>query len=301
MFYPNTLQEIENNVNTGVEYEIALFYQLLPFEEHRSEVLKAIKNRKDSKKILDIVKITDTNQICAALNERGLVLSDVSFETQNDNIGPSDIVMHVEDSSNNKFCIGLSVKYANTCTLNVTGRKFITQDQIDDLKEKYLSIYFPQYISQMANLFGNAKNWHRKESPVTTSFIDEIRNAVIENWPNIQNKELLLSSLFHASSPIEFWVIQYGKRGYELQPRPNTIDVLRANDIEIRKHETSYVAFYLDEVRIGKMQVKFNNGFIESNLNIKKVRKKKNADFFQDGLEFIYGKPFGSWNFSVEK
>lgn len=301
MLHPNTLQEIRQNTNTGVEYEIVLFYQLLLDEEQRCDVLEAVKVRKDCDKILRIIKNTDTRPIYIALEERGFTLEDISFETQNDEVGPSDIVMYLTDAAHRKSRIGLSVKYANTCTLNVTGRKFTGENRIDELWNKYLITYLPEFRQQMANLYGNAKNWHRKESPITTNFIDEIRNAVIENWPHIDNKGDLLSNLFHKTSPIDFWVIQYGTRGYSLQTEPSTVDISRANDVVVRKYETSYVAFYLDDIRIGKMQVKFNNGFIESIFNRKGVRKKRNADFIQDGLEFIYGRPFGSWNFSVEK
>ena len=42
MLYPTTLFEIENNINTGVEYEIALFYQLVPSNE-KPLIMDAVK------------------------------------------------------------------------------------------------------------------------------------------------------------------------------------------------------------------------------------------------------------------
>ena len=131
--------------------------------------------------------------------------------------------------------------------------------------------------------------------------IDEIRDAVIVNWPNVHDKTTLLRNLFHDESPIEFWVVNYSRSGYELKMIPSTIDMNQADDVRVMKYQTSYVAFYLGSERVGHMQVKFNNGFIESNFNHKGERKKRQPDLIRDGLEFNYGQPFGSWNFSVEE
>jgi len=45
---------------------------------------------------------------------------------------------------------------------------------------------------------------------------------------------------------------------------------------------------------VGHMQVKFNNGIVEK-------CKKKNADIECEEIKLSFGKPFSSWNFSVEK
>lgn len=293
MIYPYTLQEIRQNINTGVEYEIALFYKLLSTAEQQM-VLEAINSRFDKTKIYDIIEHTDIQQILDALESRGLTLYDISFETQNDNIGPSDIVLHLKDSNDKNLQIGISVKYANTCSLNVTGRRFISELQISTLKEE-LPRYTNMYIKEMSDKYGDINNWFRKRKPSSTTdvYIDLIRDAVIENWSNITDKPNLLSALFHSDSPIEFWVITYNKNGYILKTEPATVEVSRAQDIIIRKYQTSYVAFYLNNRMIGRMQIKFNNGFIEK-------CKKKNADLIYQDVKISYGKPFSSWNFSIE-
>ena len=302
MLYQYTENEIRSNTNTGVEYEIALFYCLLETKKDEQDmVYKALMSRNDSGKILDIISYTNTDKIYSELSRRRLSLVDVSFETQNDEVGPADIILFCIDQNGRESKVGLSVKYANTCTLNVTGRKFISDAQIGHLRDRYKTIYLPAYIKDMKKRFGHAINWHRKTSVVTDRMIDEIREAVIRNWPNVSDKKTLLKNLFHDESPIEFWVINYKKKNYVLNTRPSTIDMNRANDVEVRKYQTSYVGFYLDGERVGLMQVKFNNGFIESNFNHKNERKKKHPDFIQDGLEFNFGQPFGSWNFSVEE
>jgi hypothetical protein len=302
MLHHNTLYEIETNTNTGVEYEIALFYKLISNNsDEQSQVKKAIRKRLDSDKVEEIISYTNTSKILTALRERGLTLKDASFETQNDEVGPADVVLFAEDKAGKTHRIGLSIKFANTCTLNVTGRKFITDEQIKVLKEKYITKYIPEFKVYMKATYGHAENWHRKQHPITERMIDEIRDAVILNWPKVKNKVELMKNLFHDTSPIEFWVVNYSRTDYALKTKPSTIDMSRANDVVVKKYQTSYVAFYVDDVRVGRMQVKFNNGFVESNFNHKGLRKKQTCDFVVDGLEFIYGQPFGSWNFSVEE
>ena len=265
MLYTSTLSEVSNNINTGVEYEIALFYKLLRNQPNeQTQVMNAINRRYDVAKVKSIIAETDTSSIERALSAAGFVLVDASFETQNDEVGPADIVMHVTNRSGQKKKIGLSVKYANTCTLT--------------------------------NAYGNVNNWFRKRKPSNTTdqYIDLIRDAVIANWRNVRNKTTLLSALFHSDSPIEFWVVTYGNYGYTLKTKPQTIDMSRANDVTVGKYQTSYVAFYLDGIMVGHMQVKFNNGFVEK-------CKKLNPDVVCQGVEMAYGQPFSSWNFSVEK
>lgn len=296
MLYSYTLSEIRENINTGVEYEIALFYVLLSIKPNeQSQVMKAIQERWDAAKVKSIISYTNARQITDALSARGLSLSDVSFETQNDEVGPADVVMHTKDKDGKTRKIGLSIKFANTCTLNVTGRNFITDAQISQLR-RLLPEYTKRYIQEMTELYGDVNNWFRmrKPSKVTDAYIDLIRDEVIKNWRNVRNKTSLLSALFHSDSPIEFWVITYTDRNYTLKTKPQTIDMSRANDVTVGKYQTSYVAFYLDGAMVGHMQVKFNNGFIEK-------CKKITPDVTHQGVRMSYGQPFSSWNFSVEK
>ena len=58
MLYSYTIQEIRQNINTGVEYEIALFYKLLSPAE-RQIISDAINSRFDRTKIYNIIEHTD--------------------------------------------------------------------------------------------------------------------------------------------------------------------------------------------------------------------------------------------------
>ncbi len=291
MLHPATLHEIQHNGNTGVEYEIALLYCLLPDEDEKRQVLSAIRTRTDAAEIEHIIQHTDTGCITLALAGMGLSYRDCSFETQNDQVGPADIILYLTNGQR----LGLSVKYANTCTLNVTGLRFISKQQKEEL-QKQLKEYTRLYVEEMHRQYGAVANWFRRRKPskTTDAFIDLIRNAVIANWNSIPDKAELLQSLYHADSPINYWVVEYTRTGITLNTHPTKIDTLQANRVTVAKHETSFVAFYLDGKRIGHIQVKFNNGFVER-------CKKKQPDFIVEGVSMAYGKPFSSWNFSVEK
>ncbi len=82
MLYPSTLSEISNNINTGVEYEIALFFKLLESKKNeQKQVLNSICKRNDKSKIKEIIAQTDISPIENSLIELGYELVDVSFET----------------------------------------------------------------------------------------------------------------------------------------------------------------------------------------------------------------------------
>lgn len=291
MLHPNTLNEIQHNSNTGVEYEIALFYTLLKDTCEKTAVLNAIRLRHDADNIMQIIGKTDIFGIDRALAAQQRSYSDCSFETQNDQVGPADIVLYLTCGQQ----LGLSVKFANTCTLNVTGMRFITKQQKDQL-QKQLKAYTTLYIQEMQQGYGNATNWFRKRKPskTTDDFIDLIRDAVIDNWNNIPDIVQLLQSLYHADSPIPYWVVEYTHTGIQLTTTPTTIAADQAQRVTLQKYQTSFIAFYLDGQRIGHMQVKFNNGFVER-------CKKAKPDFTVDGIPMAYGKPFSSWNFSTER
>ena len=299
MLYPETLSIIRSNTNPGVEYEIALFFKLLSKDSSEAnDVMRAISARLDSRKIMSIINVTNTVHLITALQQEGLIYTDVSFETQNDEVGPADVILYVRDKSGVKSKLGLSIKYNNRNTLNPTARKFLTEQQIESLQTKFDKIYIPRYIHEMKLKYGNVTNWKRKRSESADAFYDLLRDAVIQNWPNIPNKAALLSQMFHKNSPIPFWIIYYSNTGYIIK-EPETIDESRVNEVIAEKYRDAFVAFKLDNKIIGKVQVKCNNGFIEDQFNHAGKAKKKEPDFILDGKPRIKGKPFGSWDFTL--
>lgn len=300
MLYKTTLNEIYTNTNPGVEYEIALFYKLLRNKANEQKsVMSAIEKRSDAEKIKSIISQTETSIIENELRNLGLELVDSSFETQNDNVGPADIVMFTNNGGTNKE-IGLSIKYANTCTLNSTSGRFITSEQRKEIEELYPS-YKRRFIKYMREHFGNASNWHRKRCPITNDFIDVLRDAVIANWNIRDDKREVLSAAFQDNSPIPFWVVTYGNHGYSLNVSPVCIDLSKSDEVIASKHSGQFVTFSLAGKEYARMQVKFNNGLLELNFDHKGRRKRETPSEVIDGIEFIDGDPFGSWNFSIIK
>ena len=292
-----TLDSIRTNKNTGVEYEIALFYRLLNTDQDMADVKGAISQRGDAKKIFSIAQKTDVGVIMRELVKRGLFLQNVVFATQDDTVGPSDIIMHLRDTRGDATQVGISVKYNNTCTLNVTGSKFLTDAQKAKLENK-LHDTVVLFVDEKKHLYGNAQNWFRdrsrSRSGITDDFIDQIRNEVIVAWGDKSKDERreIIRLLYQAKSPIDYWVYEYTAKGCNLDIAPVKLTDDEACAVTLGKHQTSYISFILRSKVVGLMQVKFNNGILEK-------CKKRIPDIVVDGIRMSYGRPFSSWNFSL--
>ncbi len=287
--------ELVENINTGIEYEYALYFCLLN-DKNKALFKECIIDKHPKRcEIEAIVARTNVSDILLTLRDWGLSIIDCRLETQNDEIGPSDIVLVVEDKlSHERTEIGISVKYQNSCTLNVTGASFMRKEDIANLKVLQKE-YTGRFINEMTAQYGITENWFRKRLPssITEEFIDLIRDKVIENWGWVENKEALVEKMFQMNSPIRYWVYEYKASGkYVLYLNPPCVDMNKVHQITVSKYQTSYIAFYLDGRMLRKMQVKFNNGFVEK-------CKKKIPDFVSDNIPMALGSPFSSWNFSV--
>lgn len=300
MLYPNTLEEIANNINTGVEYEIALFYKLSSKPDQKS-ILETINTRIDKDKITSIIEQTDIQPILDALYQNGLLLHDVTFETQNDEVGPSDIVMLVADNDNNKKQIGISVKFNNSCTCNCSYHYFLTESDKRTLINE-LPKFATKHIESMNSLFGSPSFWFRNRkcrfSGITNEFIDLIRDKIIENWQHKSNEEKInvLATMLQTYSPIKYWVYTYKNSSIELDINPYHISNKDVNRVVLAKSAGQFIKFLLDEEVFAQMQVKFNNGILERVRNSRQI-----PDIVVDGIAMKYGDAFGSWNFSLRK
>lgn len=300
MLHPNTISEIQHNSNTAIANEIALFYCLLNNEEEKKKVMEAISSRPNKEEVKSIITYTNIQPILDELTKRGLSLRDCSFETQNDAVGPSDVVMYVRDKSGQEFRLGLSVKKENECSKNPSGKNFLTDEIIAALKSQYPA-YLEKYKQQMRAKYGSAANWHRKTCPAVDEYIGLIRAQVISHWTQLPNKKHVLDKMYNTDSPIDYWIVKYVGNGYELNTSPRYIKKDDINRVELRPDASCFVGFYLENKRIAHMQVKHNNGFLELNFNHKGEQKRKTPLCIIDGIEFIAGDFFGSWNFNVDK
>lgn len=280
-----------NNNNTGVEFEYALFYLLNPESKRELFFSKVIQSHRSRDKIIEIVKNSHFEKLELRLSKSLWANYEVLLATQNDDIGPADIVL----KRSNSDLLGLSVKYENNCSLNITGRSFLTSTSLNNLNNE-LSITCSNYIIDMQTRFGNIENWFRKRktSIVTDKFIDKIRDCVILDWSkkNVTERKDLVDKFFHANSPINYWVVKYlnsTNNKYDLEIISNPIKNIIPENVTLSKKGTSYVAFNYQGVVIAQMQVKFNNGILQNSNGI-------NYDFLIMNKKIKAGDPFSSWN-----
>lgn len=278
--------------NPGFEFELALWYKLL--SKYNQEILgKEVINKHSQRyHILSIINGIDTTELSDKLKVNGFDSEEICLATQDDTVGPSDLVVI---SSNKK--LGISVKYANNCSTNISGRYFLSNSTTQEL-EQQLDTYCINFIEDMTDRYGDASNWFRKRkrSEVTDAYIDLIRTSIIDTWDNKseQEKSVLLRQLFQENSPFKYWIVTFYSLDSKFSLDINTEPKVWYNtqSIELKKYQTSYIGFYLNGNQIAKLQVKFNNGILERS-------KEKSPKYVVDDINMKKGDPFGSWNFSV--
>jgi hypothetical protein len=290
---PSEIQYLRNNHNTGIEFEYALFY-LLNSQSNRTVFNREVIQYHSAKnRILGIIAKSEISELLfklKALNKNSFV---VFLATQVDEVGPADILLRFSDME----FLGLSVKYQNNCTLNVSSKHFLTSRSVILLRSE-LRNSCQSYIAEMSLEYGQVNNWfrQRKTSKETDLFIDQVRDCVISDWngKTLEEKKDLLNMLVHGDSPINFWVVKYMNKGdkFKLDLNTNPIKKVEASLVRLTKESSSYVGFRFNGELFGKMQVKFNNGILEN-------AKGVTYDYALEGVNMKAGDPFGSWNFSV--
>lgn len=294
IYIPNYSYEyLINNNNTGIEYEYAIFYKLLSTSDQISFRRNVIAKHRKHFEINQVIQKLDASTLKQFVyNHFNGEPDKVSLTTQNDNVGPSDIVIH-----SNHDWLGLSIKYQNTCIANISSRYFITDEVRSSMKDKIFQMC-TRYIDEMRSTYGSADNWFRKrkKSRVTDEAIDLLRDEVIANWRYMtdDHKYEITRMLFHADSPIRFWQITLKKKIRNIELDIDRTPFLPSDSIQVslKKHKSSYVAFYANQKLIGKMQIKFNNGILEKGT-------KNDHKWCVDGKFIKQGDPFGSWNFNL--
>lgn len=326
MIHDNTLNDIRESHLKCVEYEIGMFLSLLTKEDEINDVRAAIATRRDSELIFDIANSTNKAAIYNILSYAGMTFDDVSFESQNDEVGPADVVIYATNRHKEQKKIGLSIKYDNDVICNYTGKDLLSENQINSLKER-LSDYANRYLSEMVDRFGSFQEWHRVrfetkqkiQSGVTNEYIDLIRDAVIENWNSMsqESKDSFLYKVYRTDSPLDYWIYSFQKKGkFILCTNPPYIRKSAYSRVSIGKVAGQYLGFYLDNRLIGKTQVKFNNGILEKYKSKRYMDAKKMGNLEQvnailnefaekgqgivvEGIPLKFGMPFNSWNFEI--
>lgn len=326
MLHEGTLEEIRTSNMPCVEYEIGMFLCLLTNEDEKEAVRNAASFRHDYSKILEIASETNKEAILNILQYAGMKFEDVSFETQNDEVGPADIVIYATNRHREQKQIGVSVKYDNDCICNYKGRDILTEEQITELK-RLIPLYASRYLEEMIERFGTFREWcrirfctnQRISSPITSEFIDLVRDAVIERWGTMseEDKDRFLYKVYQTDSPLDYWIYSFQKRGrFILCTNPPYIRRSSYPRVTISKIATQYLGFYLDNQLLGKTQIKFNNGIFERYSSKALTRAMANNDqasvdailtrfvnegkgIVVEGVPLKFGMPFTSWNFEI--
>lgn len=326
MLHENTLNKIRESHLKCVEYEIGMFLCLLTNPDEIKSVIEAASTRDDYKEILGIANNINKESILNILSYSGMSFNDVSFESQNDNVGPADIVIYATDRHGELKKIGVSIKYNNDVIYNYTGNELLTPDQKIILEEK-LPVFANRYLQEMIEKFGSFQEWYRIRfgrhtkitSVVTNEYIDLIRDAVLERWGNMsqEEKDIFLYRVYRTDSPLDYWIYNFQKRGRNiLCTNPPYIRRSEYPSVSLRKIAGQYLGFYIDGKLLGKTQVKFNNGILEKynsrsynnaleNNNQELAERILSRDIQQrkcivyEGIPLKLGSPFSSWNFEI--
>lgn len=283
--------EWSNNNNIGVEYEFALYYLLLD-NDYRDIFNKlTIYNHIKKDKILQIIEIQRDNIYQQISKPEYTLYKYVYLATQDDTVGPADIVLYENDDRTGNV-LGLSVKYNNSCNVNMSSSYFLTANDKDELK-KFQKDWIQNHIDYLVNKKGHAKNWFRQRKCGATSYsvscIDIIRNRAIHNWNNgYINKQDITDKLYQSDSPIDYKIWKFTKKKLKVLEKPFFDGNI--NEIIIDKYRKSYLGLYINDNLICKIQVKFNNGILE-----RSDPKSKNT-ICVDDIYMKMGDAFGSWN-----
>ena len=282
--------ELIQNNNTGIEYEYAICYLLQDDDTKRYFLEKVINNHPKREIILDLINNINISELIDLFNHNQIAISSAIPFTQDDDIGPSDIII----LGNNGEILGLSIKYENNCSLNFSSKLFFNEETLHDINERK-DIACDNYINEMRELYGNSDIWfrQRKRSIVVDNFIDEIRGRVIFIWENLNGdrKSEILQKLVHGNSPIQFWIVKVRKNlniDVEIYP----VQEWDPTYVNFRKHKSSNIRLFIYDAPIGDIQVKFNNGIIERGT-------ATNHDYLIDDIYMKNGQPLSSWNFSL--
>lgn len=280
---------LANNNNIAVEYEFATLYILLDPKYRDIFDKLTISNHTKRDKIYQIIEAQKANIYQQISKPEYSMYKYVYFATQDDTVGPSDIVLYENEDKTGKV-LGISVKYNNNCNVNMSSSYFMTANAKNELK-CFQKEQTYKHIDYLIHTNGHANNWFRKRksTPHSVTCIDIIRNRIIYNWNNQYiNKQIVIDKLYQTNSPIDYEVWKFTKKKLKVIEKP--IFNYNINEIYIGKYKRSYIGLYINDNLICKIQVKFNNGILEH-----AEPNNKNAICI-NGIYMKMGDAFGSWN-----
>lgn len=301
----------KTNNNTGIEYEYGTSLFLLTRKQYVFGKKLTTKEQEFLDTILSHPKIAQIREIADAASigfkdfwlqriDDYLNRCEIIDLTQNDHYGPADTGFF----ENGNYVDGPSVKYNNTCQANISGKTaletFGSSYDWNKVKETRTSAF----ILYNTKMYGSADNWFRqnKRCPITSEVTGEIRDTFIDAFNSCKDREKRIQFLKHGlnieQNTPSYFICKYVKRKGRITMKctdmPNfeddTLGMIKAGRWK------GYVGFFTEDEDkpVFKMQVKFNNGFLEE-------AKETIRDRIDLGCN-IYarvGNPLTSWNFSL--
>ena len=225
----------------------------------------------------------------------------IKLTTQDDSVAPADVI--ITDNGENNLPISVKKGNSNTCQSNISGNTYYKTlgCSVPENFIKEIPLICEKFVIEMKQVFGHYSKWFRKKKCTRLSHIKKdyeyklILNACdVFNGCHDHNKR---KALFIKALNIErpnYIICRYTKKGtiYEAPPSLEGINIDRI----YAKPYKSFVGFYLNDVLLYKMQVKFNNGILE-----RSEKTGRRDILIGDGYYASYGNPITSWNFSVVK
>lgn len=226
----------------------------------------------------------------------------IKLTTQDDSVGPADVI--VVDNGKDNPKISIKKGKSNTCQSNISGNTYY--ETLGCLVPENLIKEIPtickNFVIEMEQVCGHYSKWFRVRKCTRLSHIKkEYEQKLILDTCKVFNecsdhnrRKSLLNKALNIETP-DYIICRYTKKGtiYEVPPTLEGIDIDR---IYAKPYKTSYVGFYLDDILLYKMQVKFNNGILE-----RSEKTGKKDILIGDDYYATYGNPITSWNFSVVK
>lgn len=308
-FEEDILSDMQNIVSsdkvTGMDYEAMYYYNFVRYMNHVDsyKVYNCIRTgRDDYEKILSLSeKYYDKLYVVfQEFDKRGWTVLSIKKVNKDMNLNPIDVLFNMCDSQGVEFEHGLSLKFDSDITFNPQGRYFLSEEQVNALRNHLYDTVIPEYVQEMTDTYHNISNWYRQRlrSESTTKYLNLVREEVIRNWKNVPNKRDLFEKLYHMNCPVSYWVVSINDKKWSVHvnTNPRTIDLEHVDEVEVSRKGNQSVCFILNGKVINTLDVKFFDGILEDFRTKKGEPKKSKPDMVIDGVEVKYGNPFG-WHF----
>lgn len=296
------------NRNTGIEYELAAGLALIRGLSIQGPKARALAGQipafEKAERVAEVAARLEEAELASVLQSRLHLqsVSDLDLISQDDST-PGDLLLFTPDRYPHE--VSVSVKYGTGVSRNPTGRLFVSAAFIEEKERELGEAAVPAFIAEMTGAYGPAPNWFRKRKTSETAarFVESIAGEVCGEWSGLQpfwRRYIMRSCLqYESAKPYVTLLIRRGGAQFDLPDHSRSerslmdVDHLEIVPSPTSRHDVIFV--HRRHGPAGKMQIKFNNGFLE------RARKGRHGGEIDLGHAILArpGKPFSSWNFEL--